>query len=310
MPRQTSSLGSISQSQKTSQNAAPQASTRAPGLTYLVAQHKRPGILQAEVPITGHMTLRPTGMQSQTHRKLARAVGQKHSRVARLRIADAAIEKDAQEAMALALKKSRRPRASGARDSGEFGSATRRRRGGYGRRRESVWSDEEPEAGAFDDSEEDDEGDYDSSPRKRRSSGDGRKDTDAKRGAGEYQTDDFLVADSSEGEDDFTRSPKRKDKKRRRRSEENDNENEDDLEKLDAKIAQQEEERRRRKQVTARQSEDTQGEHEETRASEEVAMDIDVESEEEEEEVNVRRTGKGSRKKRAIAFDDDDDDDE
>ena len=79
----------------TSQNSQSQSSpgtpTTAPGkahgLTYLVAQHKRAEILQAEAAITGFLTLRPTDMQSETHRLVVRAVGQKHSKVARLRMA-------------------------------------------------------------------------------------------------------------------------------------------------------------------------------------------------------------------------------
>ncbi|KAH8116388.1 Leo1-like protein-domain-containing protein [Phellopilus nigrolimitatus] len=308
---QSSSLGSLSQSQTQSQNATSQGSARGSGLTYLVAQHKRPGILQAEAPITGHMSLRPTGMQSETHRKLARAVGQKHSRVARLRIApDSIMELEQQELVKAAQKKPRRARASGAGD--DFGSSSRKRRGGYTRRRESVWSDEEPEAGAFGDSDEEDEGEYDASPRKtRRSSGDGKKDEDGKRGAGEYQTDDFLVADSSEAEDNDNsdRGGKRrsKNKKRKRRSAEVDANGEvDALDELDAKIARQDEESRHRKRTAGREDREGASESAE-KDTEDVAMDMDVESEEEEEEFNVRRTGTGSRKKRAIAMDDEED---
>ncbi|THH05259.1 hypothetical protein EW145_g4928 [Phellinidium pouzarii] len=296
VPRQTSSLGSLSQSQSQSQNVASQMPGRGSGLTYLVAQHKRPGILQTEAPITGHMTLRPTGMQSETHRKLARAVGQKHSRVARLRIApDSIIEQEQQELMKAAQKKPRRARASAAGDNDDLGGPARKRRSSYGRRRESVWSDEEPEAGASDEDEED-EGEYDSSPRKsRRGSGGNKKSADDKRAGGDYQTDDFLVADSSEGEEeDSDAGGKRrsKNKKRRRRSAGEDAEGEvDALDELDAKIAQQEEES-----------------HPGEKGTEDVPMDMDVESEEEgEEEFNIRRTGAGSRKKRAIAMDDDED---
>ncbi|KAI5116867.1 hypothetical protein M0805_005835 [Coniferiporia weirii] len=312
LPRQTSSLGSLSQSQNLSQNTALQA--RGSGLTYLVAQHKRPGILQTEAPVTGHMTLRPTGMQSETHRKLARAVGQKHSRVARLRIApDSVIEQEQQELMKAAQKKPRRARTSTAGENDELGGSMRKRRSSYSRRRENVWSDEEPDAGAFGDSDEDGEGEYDASPRKsRRSSGDGPpKGAESKRGAGDYQTDDFLVADSSEGEaeedSDAGGKRKNKSKRRRRRSAEEDAEGEvDALDELDAKIARQEEESRRKKRA-AEHVEGTEGDarQAEGRGTEDAAMDMDVESEEEEEdeEFNVRRTGTGSRKKRAIAMD-------
>ena len=82
-----SAVPSLSQSASQSQ-ATPGASgsaTHAQGLTYLVAQHKRAEILQCEAVVTGYMSLRPTGMQSETHRMLVRAVGQKHNKVARLR---------------------------------------------------------------------------------------------------------------------------------------------------------------------------------------------------------------------------------
>ena len=54
---------------------------------YLVAQHERPEVLQAIKVITGHLTLRPTGMPSEAHSRLVRAVGQKHNKVARFRMA-------------------------------------------------------------------------------------------------------------------------------------------------------------------------------------------------------------------------------
>lgn len=308
MPHQSSQPQSQGLSQSSSQQQL--SGGRGPGLTYLVAQHKRSGILQTEVPITGHMTLRPTGMQSETHRRLARAVGQKHSRVARLMLADAAVEQEAQEWQKAAQKKPKSIRPP--RENGKLGRPAQKRRAGFARRKDSYWSDEEPEMGTFEDSDED-EGDYDSSPRRRRGAGDGRRDADAKRGAGEYQTDDFLVADSSEGEDDLDGSPKRsrKSKKHKRRSEENDAEGEaDELEKLDRKIAEQEEERRRKKQaVEVKEEGQGSAEPAEARKSEEMAMDMDIESEEEEEEeFSVRRAGTGPRKKRAIAVDDDEED--
>ncbi|KAG8894272.1 hypothetical protein FRB99_001372, partial [Tulasnella sp. 403] len=54
--------------------------SRNQGLTYLFAQHVRAELLQAEAAITGTLSLRPTGMQSETHRKLVKAVGQKHTK--------------------------------------------------------------------------------------------------------------------------------------------------------------------------------------------------------------------------------------
>ena len=81
---------SQSQSQTVSQSLMPvppqsQHPLRSHG--YLVAQHERPEVLQAEKVITGHISLRPTGMQSETHRRLVGAVGQKHNKVARFKMA-------------------------------------------------------------------------------------------------------------------------------------------------------------------------------------------------------------------------------
>src|SRR6188768_2652081 len=75
-----STLGGVSSSQSQSQSQQPPTSSqtgKSEGLTYLVAQHKRSQVLQSEAVITGYMALRPTSMQSETHRMLVRAVGQK-----------------------------------------------------------------------------------------------------------------------------------------------------------------------------------------------------------------------------------------
>ena len=89
-----------------------------------MAQHKRAQLLQAEAVITGYMTLRPTGMQSETHRMLVRAVGQKHNKVARLRMApDPKMdpEREVAELLKVAAKKSKkRP------EEDEFGGRKRR----------------------------------------------------------------------------------------------------------------------------------------------------------------------------------------
>ncbi|KDN43246.1 hypothetical protein RSAG8_06213, partial [Rhizoctonia solani AG-8 WAC10335] len=71
----------ISHSQ--SQTQSSQAPKRGGGSSYLYTQHKHAGVLQCEVPITGTLTLQPTGMFSATHRQLVRAVGQRQSRTAR-----------------------------------------------------------------------------------------------------------------------------------------------------------------------------------------------------------------------------------
>ncbi|ESK97691.1 rna polymerase-associated protein leo1 [Moniliophthora roreri MCA 2997] len=196
---------SASQSQSQSQNAL----QKAQGLTYLVAQHKRSQVLQAEAVITGHMTLRPTGMQSETHRMLVRAVGQKHNKVARLRMApDPQVdpEREKMELMKQDAKKSKR------RSNVDSGPA-RRRRPSF-RRAEQEWTDDDEDI--FRQSDEDDEG---------RASGVSkakRKRDEEKSG---YQEDDFLVADDSDEDADFGASRKRREE-----------EEEDPLDKLDAKI--------------------------------------------------------------------------
>lgn len=247
------------------------------------------------------MTLRPTGMQSETHRKLARAVGQKHSRVARLRIAPDSIIAQEQQELLASQKKTRRPRASGA------SGLERRKRRSYGRRSGSVWSDDEPEANTFAETDEDDDVGYNGAPRKsRRLSGEGDGHMDGKRGAGDYQTDDFLVADSDEEEEDAY-GGKHKDKKRSRRSDDKEDDEPDALDELDAKIARQDEENRRRKRAAERtEAAEPEGRVLQDEGETKESSDIDMEVESEEEEVFVRRTGTGSRKKRAIAVEEED----
>lgn len=241
------------------------------GLTYLVAQHKRSEVLQAEAAITGYMSLRPTGMQSETHRMLVRAVGQKHNKVARLRMApDPTMdpEREKIELMKLSAKKSRKKADDGS-------SGARKRRAGYSRKRNGtdVWSDdEEPE---FEGSDAEDDG---SRATKRTPSNEKRK------GPGEYQEDDFVVADESDEDAGFSEAGSNK--KRRHNGEDE----EDPLDRLEAKISQLEHERKRKDQVTGDAAEDGE--------------DMEVESEEDEEEQRVRKAGlMGARKKRAMAFD-------
>jgi len=265
-------------SQPAASQHTPPASQQTPsgsksqGLTYLVAQHKRSEVLQAETAITGYMSLRPTGMQSETHRMLVRAVGQKHNKVARLRMApDPTMdpEREKLELIKLSTKKSKKK-------TDEGGFAVRRKRSGHSRKRASVdvWSDDdEPE---YDGSDADDDmGGLRSA--KRKAAQDKRT-----RGAGEYQEDDFVVADESDEDADGER-------KRR-----HDEEDEDDLDRLDAKIGRIDDDKKRK--IPDSGDADDSG------------QDMEVESEEEEEEEEehrVRKAGLGARKKRAIAFDED-----
>ncbi|KAJ3801241.1 Leo1-like protein-domain-containing protein [Lentinula aff. detonsa] len=208
IPRQLGGSQSQSQSQQ-----PPSTPAKSHGLTYLVAQHKRSQVLQSETVITGYMSLRPTGMQSETHRMLVRAVGQKHNKVARLRLVDDPSvdpEKEKAELMKTAKKTSKR------RSSAVDYLGGRSSRKSYGRKLETSdleQSDEDEEGGGM-------------SARKRKN----RNDDES---GGQYQRDGFVVEDESEEDGDFV------DSRKRRRDEE-----EDPLDKLDAKIQRQQNKRR------------------------------------------------------------------
>lgn len=286
---------SQSQSQPPSQSSS--ALPRSQGLTYLVAQHKRAEILQCEALITGYMSIRPTGMQSETHRMLVRAVGQKHSKVARLRMApDPTIdpERERMELLKQAAKKPKKPRGE---DDG-FGGARRRR--SYARKRtgEDMWSDDDEEEEDFGEGGSDDEFGGEGSARKKPKLGRSDQDNNGKKGPGEYQTDDFVVADSDEEDANFGESDDEGTRKRTRPERPDEEEVEDDLEKLEAKIDQQaaaERKRRQRGEGDADGGDDDKGE-----------QGMDIESEDEDEDLTVRRAraAPGVRKKRAIGLDD------
>jgi RNA polymerase-associated protein LEO1 len=270
-------------SSQTGTQSQPQG-TKAKGLTYLVAQHKRAQILQCEGVITGTMTLRPTGMQSETHRMLVRAVGQKHSKTARLRMAPDPTTDPEREKMELLKQAAKKPRKAKGEDDGFGGN--KRRRTGYTRKRgagDDMWSDDEDEEAGPGGSE-------DEFGLSRLAGRKGKKpqDENSKRGPGEYQNDDFLVADSEDEDADFMDSDDGGKRKRNRRHREEEPE-EDDLDRLEAKI--EAEQKKRREEETA----------EAPKASENDAMDI--ESEEDDEDWGVRRAGTGTRKRRAIDFD-------
>ncbi|OCH87371.1 Leo1-domain-containing protein [Obba rivulosa] len=297
----------IGGSQQASQVTPPSGSSKSQGLTYLVAQHKRAGILQCEALITGYMSLRPTGMQSETHRMLVRAVGQKHHKVARLRMAPDPTTDPEREKMELMKLASRKPRKARGEDDGL--SAARKRRS-YTRKRtgDDVWSDDEDEA-VSGGASEDEYGDDVSGGRhgKRRKSD---ADESGRKGPGEYQTDDFVVADSDEEDADFDGGDRSR-RKRRRRSSAGEEDEADDLEKLEAKIDQQEaEERKRRQREASGKSTESaakdENDVEEDRVKSEDRMDI--ESEEEDDDFGARRSraAPSARKRRAIGFDDDD----
>lgn len=331
VPRQA--FGGASQSQSQSQGSlAPSQSQTLPnskvpgqGLTYLVAQHKRAEILQCEAVVTGYMSLRPTGMQSETHRMLVRAVGQKHSKVARLRMApDPTMdpEREKQEMLKLAAKKPRKSRGGGGLggdDDGLGGMGSlggRKRRSGYARKRsgDDMWSDDDEDAdgyGGHGHGGSEDEYGMDSGERGGSGGGKRRnKDENPRKGPGEYQTDDFVVSDSDEdGSHDDRGSSK---KRRRKREEEDADDEEDDLEKLEAKIDQQEaEERKRRQQREAAGGSGPSGRGGDAGGDEDTddgGDAMEVESEEEEYGIRKAGTAPGGRKKRAIEVEDEDED--
>ncbi|KIO26536.1 hypothetical protein M407DRAFT_243726 [Tulasnella calospora MUT 4182] len=179
-------------SQQASQGSQEMASlhniSRNQGLTYLFAQHVKAELLQAEAPITGTLSLTPTGMQSETHRKLVKAVGQKHNKVTRLMMAPDPTKESEQE-RAEQLKAAKRASTAKRRRTGGGGggdSAPRRRAPGGGRastkRSRAEWSDEDMS---------DDE---DFGRRYSKTAESSRK----RPGAGEYEADEFLVEDDED----------------------------------------------------------------------------------------------------------------
>jgi len=264
--------GSQSQQSQNTQVPLP-PSGKSEGLTYLVAQHKRSQILQAEALITGYMSLRPTGMQSETHRLLVKAVGQKHNKVAKLRLVDDPAvdpEREKLELMKLNAKKSKSKRAA----HDEFGYGRKKRRRARSADRGDIYTDDEDETGMYAGEEEDDD-DRMSSPRKPKRKG--REDV-----AEEYQADDFVVPDESDDDNGHGK------KKARGNSAEA-----DDLERMEAKLE---------KQASKNRGDDgkkSKKVHDEDLTDEDQGA-MDVESEE--EEFKVRRVTS----KRALATEDDD----
>jgi len=279
---------SQSQSQtEPSQYSQSTSANQAQGLTYLVAQHKRAEILQSEALITGYMQLRPAGMQSETHRMLVRAVGQKHSKVARLRMAPDPTQDPEKEKMEL-LKQTSKSRSKRPKTEDDGFGNPRAKRKSHPRKRsgDGVWSDDEEAAYDMYGGESDEDHDLDSSPRRRtarkgtRSSGDVRKE-------GKYQTDDFVVSDSPSDDGDSESG-----KKSKRKVADRGHSDEDDLDKLDAKIEQQEE--AERKPGKADTEPDDHPEPEE--------MDVESEEPDEDDDHQVRKAG-GKRRRVAVGFD-------
>ncbi|KAF8909343.1 Leo1-like protein-domain-containing protein [Gymnopilus junonius] len=277
----------ISQSQSQSQSqptTTPATPGKSQGLVYLVAQHKRSQVLQSEAVITGHMTLRPTGMQSDVHRMLVKAVEQKHNKIAKLRMApDPQFdpEREKMELIRQSAKKSKK-RADDTDGLGRKKRRTARRTLDH----DVMWSDDEDDhVGMYGlGSEEEDEDGLSGSPRK------AKRKAGAEKTEEEYQADDFVVADSDE--DANGAGPSRK-----RAKEANDVE--DELEKMEAKLERQAAAERKGRAGDTKKSKKKADEDEED-TEDEGAGAMDVESEEDEdEEFKVRRVTS----KRAIAFD-------
>lgn len=148
-----------------------------------------------------------------------------------------------------------------------------------------IWSDDE-EPGYDPYGNDEDEG---RSPKKGRRA----REPEERRG-GDYQPDDFVVADSDEDDAGGQASDRGAGRKKGAKEEAE----EDVLDKLDAQISQQEADRKRRR-------DEGQEAPEEGEQVGEAAMDI--ESEEDDEEFRVRRVGGASRKRTAVAgFDEED----
>ena len=264
--------GSQSQQSQSTQSTTP--SGKSEGLTYLVAQHKRSQILQAETLVTGYMALRPTGMQSETHRLLVKAVGQKHNKVAKLKFTKEPtvdLEREKLELMKQSAKKAKSKRSA----HDEIGYGKKKRRRGRSTDRD-IYTDDDEETGMYAGEDEDDEHRMSMSPRK-------PKRKAAEDAAEDYQPDDFVVPDES---DDDGAGARGKGKARSDGAVE-----EDVLERMEAKLEKAAADKK------SRGDDSKKSKNVEDVTEDEGAMDV----ESEEEEFKVRRaTGK-----RAMAAEDD-----
>ncbi|KAG8699233.1 hypothetical protein FRC08_005425 [Ceratobasidium sp. 394] len=284
--RPTTSTQSQSQSQ-------PQTQVKRPGgLGYLYTQHKHAGVLQCEVPITGTMTLQPTGMFSATHKQLVRAVGQRHSRTTRLRLApEPTMDPErAQRELQKSANRTARPRKPRASAGGGFGGTGGGGGGGGGggrRGRASMGSKKRDDVFASDDSgadgNSDDEDGFDGR----------RKVQSAPKRGGEYVADDFVVSDE---DDEEGGSPGGK--KRRKRSGDADAAM-DSLDEADERIEREAAKRRKREKEEGKAK---------AGSDDDANEDVDMEDSAEEDEHSIRKAGgKARSKRRAVALDDDED---
>lgn len=257
-----------SQSISSQMDVKPDGPIKGNGLAYVVSQHPEAAILRTEAQITGTMGLRPAGLQGSIHDKFRKALQQKHSKVSRLRFAQdeevTAVERQIAELQKKPWKSARsaggeggrRRRPGGARSG--ISAAERRRRAAdmYSDEDDAEESDAGSDAGAYGGAR----------PPARRPAG------DPKRGAGEYEEDDFLVPDEDE-EDESGRSPVKK--RKRGKVEEDVFDEPDNLEMMEARIERLQKERK--------------------------AATPDMEEDEEEEAANAIRKSSGKRKAAFVA---------
>jgi len=217
---------------------------------------------------------------------LVRAVGQKHNKVARLRMAPDPTQDPEREKMELMKQTSKsKPKRQKTEDDG-FGNP-RAKRKSYSRKRsgDGVWSDDEETAYEMYGGESDEDQDLGGGPGRRAGRKGGVRPSDDARKGSEYQTDDFVVSDSPSDDAD-SESGKRSKRKMADRGQSD----EDDLDKLDAKIEQQEEAERKREQGG------TEKDHPEPEE-----MDVESEEPDEDDEHQVRKAG-GKRRRLAVDF--------
>jgi RNA polymerase-associated protein LEO1 len=222
------------------------------------------------------------GMQSETHQMLVRAVGQKHNRVARLKMAPDPIIDPEREKLEQLKTQSKKPRKRREKAEDAYGTpiVSRKRTGFLNRKRasEKLWSDDEEEEPAYGSEGSDEE----HRARTTRAAG---------KHMGEYQTDDFVVSDEDdEGEDGDGAGGSGRRKKRR--SSDAEEEARDSLDEMEEKI--EAESKRRKKRPGAEV--DTKNAVQKASQEEEGEPEMDLESEEEDEEQVIRRR-KSSRPK-------------
>ncbi|KAH7105847.1 Leo1-like protein-domain-containing protein [Auriculariales sp. MPI-PUGE-AT-0066] len=265
------------------------------GLNYLVAQHKRAMVLQAEAPITGIMSIRPVGMDSEAHRKLVRAVSQKNTRLARIKIDNSLTVPDQPGAGG---KKTR----SAPRRTPRDPDASPRKRGRQSRLSAAEYTDDDDDEDAGGD--DSDDGRVNSS-QKRRAPQKKRKPSgaDGEDRADDYKADDFVVADS-ESDDEGGSSRKKKKKNV------DYDDVPDELEQMEKQLERQESDRRRAAKGAPKPSTSSTTKPAlappppppPAPAVESDGEEMDIESEEEDEDMPaVSRKGK-----RKVAFEDDD----